>query len=609
MLKKFAVAFYALILLSLSPSYAEEFSRPQEVRVAYIGTLPTETTEHSVFPTFEYLKKNLSDKYEFKLFDISYENILEDLKVLKPHLLIAPSEVFLQLTSTPQMAAHDIAAIKSVFSTKTNESVGSVFVARADRKDINSISDMKGKRVSAANGENLSEWWAALGELQERGYSPESFFASSHFTRERHLGVVEEVLSGAGDVGILPTCLLEAYEGLGYIEPGSLKVIEPYQAKEGEAPFYCKRSTRALYPGILMTSLTDAPDEMVKDVVKVLFTMPPFQGNEWAISNDYSEVFRLMKALKFGFYENLRDYSFSALIQRYRSELLLALLALLFLIGNELRIHHLVNKRTAQLKGALIAKEAAEKEAILGRKRLSHIERSGVISQMSNIIAHELKQPLGSLLNYAAVLKIRLKDEMEADSLTKTVVTNMDSETKRIASIVDSVRKFAKKEQPTHIRCDLKVIVEKAIRTFHQQDEVHTAVPLRTNLIAAPILADPLSLELLILNLIRNASAASKEAARPKLSVEIKEGKNRFIVVVWNNGEKLSDQQFSKLEHAAESTKAEGLGLGLSIVREIADMHSADLHFERNPEGGITAELIIDRLEDEKKEETHDYPN
>lgn len=64
---------------------------------------------------------------------------------------------------------------------------------------------------------------------------------------------------------------------------------------------------------------------------------------------------------------------------------------------------------------------------------------------MSNIIAHELKQPLGALLNYAAVLKLRLNDKMAKDPLTKTVVENMDAETRRISRIVDSVRKFAKK--------------------------------------------------------------------------------------------------------------------------------------------------------------------
>ena len=103
-------------------------------------------------------------------------------------------------------------------------------------------------------------------------------------------------------------------------------------------------------------------------------------------------------------------------------------------------------------------------------------------------------------------------------------------------------------------------------------------------------------MKLLILNLIRNAAAASKESGRPKLGVSLEPAGKRWKVTVWNNGLVLSDEQFTRLEHAAESTKPEGLGLGLSIVREIADMHSASLHFERLTKGGVRAELMIDRL-------------
>ena len=317
--RKLWLSLCAGALLAAHPLQAEEPTQLREVRVAYIGILPSETTEHAVYPTFDFLKSQLGHKYRFKLFDISNHDFLEEINVLKPHLLFAPSEIYLQLAAIPQLNAHDIAALKSVFSSKTSASVGSVFITRADRNDINTIADMKGKRVAAANNENLSEWWAALGELKEHGYAPNRFFGSERFTRERHLGAVEEVLAGSSDVGILPTCLLEAYEGVGFVAPGSLKVIEPYDNAKDESPFYCRRSTRALYPGIVISSLANAPDDIVKDVVRTLFTMSPFQGNEWAAGYDYTEVLRLMKDLKFGMYENLRDYSLGALLQRYKT--------------------------------------------------------------------------------------------------------------------------------------------------------------------------------------------------------------------------------------------------------------------------------------------------
>lgn len=588
-----AAAFLALLFLT---SFAEASSSKEEVRIAFISGMPNEVTELTLFPTVDYLRSKLGDKYTFQVFDISQKDLIEEIRAQKPNFLITPSEVFLKLSQTPQLGAHDIAALKSVFSSKTDRSVGSVFVTRSDRSDIQTIADMKGKRVAATHEESLSGWWAALGELADRGFDPENFFVSHRFTRGRHLGVIEEVLSGASDIGILGTCMLEAYEASGILEANALKVIEPYERIDDDLHFYCRRSTQNLYPGPIMVSLGSTPDQMTKDIASALFAMPPALSSEWAVGNDYSQVIGLMKNLKFGFYSNLRDYSISALLKRYQTEILIVFFALLFFIMNETRVHYLVNKRTAELKAALHAKELAEEEAVRGRKRLLHIERSGVISQMSNIIAHELKQPLGALLNYAAVLNLRLKDRFNEDPLTKTIVSNVATETKRIASIVDSVRKFAKKEQPAHVPSDLVQIISKAIRTFHQQEEAQTEIPFKAAIAgSAPVLADPLSLELLILNLIRNAVSASKEAAKPKVSLRLTDAGKQWKVQLKNNGEHLNDATFEKLEHAAESTKAEGLGLGLAIVREIADMHGASLHFERNKEGGVTAELLIDK--------------
>ncbi len=120
-----------------------------------------------------------------------------------------------------------------------------------------------------------------------------------------------------------------------------------------------------------MASMQNAPDKVVKDITVALFTMPDTNKSEWAVSsNDFSEMLALMKDLKFGMFENLRDYSVKNLLKTYSTEIFIVLLVLLFLFLNELRIHRLVDKRTAQLSSALKAKEAAEQEAIEGRKRL-----------------------------------------------------------------------------------------------------------------------------------------------------------------------------------------------------------------------------------------------
>lgn len=437
-----------------------------------------------------------------------------------------------------------------------------------------------------------------MGEIKRRGLDPENFFSEVRLAPFFFAGVVAEVLSGKSDVGILPTCALEQLQAEGLLSPGAVKVIEAVPNNREQEPFYCARSTVGLYPGTVMASMQNAPDKVVKDITVALFTMPDTNKSEWAVSNDFSEMLALMKDLKFGMFENLRDYSVKNLLKTYSTEIFIVLLVLLFLFLNELRIHRLVDKRTAQLSSALKAKEAAEQEAIEGRKRLSHIERSGVISQMSNIIAHELKQPLGALINYAAVLKLKAKQQDSGDDITAKVISNIDSEARRISSIVDSVRKFAKKEQAPQVPSDLLKITEKALRTFAQQEDPDASIPLKSSVQEAPILADPLSLELLILNIIRNgASASLSDTGKVSVKIDLEDLGNKWLLKISNKGKSLSDTQFARLSSLSESVKPEGLGLGLAIVREIADNHSAALNFERRPGGGVTASISIEKLQ------------
>lgn len=576
------------------------------VTIGYINQTTNDISDDPVGPTVEYLQQSLNDKYSFKLIPLTSSNLIDDIKTFKPQFLIIPSEYFIQVSVTEGIGAHDIAVRKTIFSSDASRSIGSTFITSRNRGDIKTIEDLKGKRVATSDIDTIGDWWAALGEIKRRGFDPEKFFSEVNIAPFFFSGVVAEVLSGKSDVGILPTCALEMLQREGLLSSNAVKVIQPIPNNRNEEPFYCSRSTLGLYPGTVMAALQNAPDKVVKDVTVALFTMPDTFQTEWAVSNDFSELLALMKELRFGMYANLRDYSVENLLKTYAMEILLALVGLLFLFLNEVRVHKLVNKRTFQLSSALKAKEAAEQEAIEGRRRLRHIERSGVISQMSNIIAHELKQPLGALINYAALLKLKAKQNGNQDEITAKVVNNIDAEAKRIAAIVDSVRKFAKKEQAPQIPCDLMKITEKALRTFAQQENPDAVIPIKTEVSEAPVMADPLSLELLILNIVRNgASASLTDTGKVSVWINLKDTENKWLLEITNKGKPLTDPQFERLSAMGESIKPEGLGLGLAIVREIADYHSASLNFNKRKGGGIIASLSIEKITKEELNGRH----
>lgn len=299
----------------------------------------------------------------------------------------------------------------------------------------------------------------------------------------------------------------------------------------------------------------------------------------------------------------------------------------------------MVDVRTRELREALAERARLEEAERAARLRLGELERMGAISQLCAMIAHELKQPVGSVINYMAVLRMRLaqlaagssSDKASgnstgkgltpgsvpsteatdaADPVLSRAVSGAEKEARRIAEIVDRVRAYAKREKRSSRPVDLYERLEAAVagarRSRKGTIETECAAadasghPIRVE-------GDPLELELLFLNLIKNAleaSALTTDPAGPRVRVmletgpkapELTEAEVRVRVV--DNGPRLSDEAFERLKRVSESVKADGLGLGLAIVRNIVDEHGARLALRRMPECGLEAAVTFDRFE------------
>ena len=85
----------------------------------------------------------------------------------------------------------------------------------------------------------------------------------------------------------------------------------------------------------------------------------------------------------------------------------------LFLL-NELRVHVLVRRRTKELSDALMERDANAQSIRELQKQLGEVERVGAVSQLSSMIAHELKQPVASIINFSAALSVRLGGLLKA---------------------------------------------------------------------------------------------------------------------------------------------------------------------------------------------------
>ena len=217
------------------------------------------------------------------------------------------------------------------------------------------------------------------------------------------------------------------------------------------------------------------------------------------------------------------------------------------------------------------------------------------------MIAHELKQPLASILNYANGLAQLAKMGRSTPEQTGFAVKSIKTEATRANAIVDRVRAYAKHEEGPLTELDLSDVSHKAIRTFTR----NALTPVAVSDAIEPgirVMGHELELELLTLTLIRNAGDAVKDVADPLIRVTLRRDGGKAVFQVRDNGPVVTDAVLEKLTEIEESVKPEGLGLGLAIVRDIADRHGASLSFRRNDDTGLTAEMRIDMVESKPRD-------
>lgn len=510
------------------------------------------------------------------------------------------------------------------------------------------LADMKGKRFAYADASAFGpKSWLDV-RVMQLDEDPETFWGQT----ERRARVLPDVLTplstGRIDAALLPGCLWERLHVDGLIDPERFTPVtalrpEPEEAvKEtkaasgepsgpaqntedagvaenagqepspGNAPGRCL-STTVRYPDWMLGYAPSAPNDTLRQLAAAVFETEGEEkgegiaartGERWDFRVDLREVRDAMEQLEIGPWAHLGERSVRRLIERHMDKVAAALLLLLLLVLHSVRANHLVRVRTSELTEALHERDRMEEEAKRGRERLSAVERAGIISQMSGMFAHELKQPLAAVRNYVGGLQLRAKMTPNPDPMTLEVLSAIDEEASRAAGIVERVRSYAKAGARKHGETNLTDAVRRAVDYARRHDSRCAPVQLvpggalgagSEEDVSLTVWGDALELELLILNLVRNAShaATTNDAADPAVRVSLEEKNGKAVVTVEDNGPALTDEAFARLTGWGDSIKREGLGIGLSICRGIADRHGAALKFTRRTPHGVAAKLSV----------------
>lgn len=540
----------------------------------------------------------------------------ETVAQLKPDLLIAPSADYLRIVDS--IGAHPIGTRKTKYAKHPSKSAGAAVIAAADRTDITNLPSLMGSSAAATLPTSLDGMLALRMELRGRGLEDEKFFRSVRYLGYSMPNVVEAVLAGKFDAGVVPVCTVERLEAEGLIERGVLRVVSPKDDDDS----VCAHTT-ALYPDLVAASFPWTDPELTRLTTSAL--LAPATGSEyaWYGTSDFHAVRALEEELHIGPWAYLEDVSPAGLWRRFRYFILAGLGALGLLILNEWRLRALVARRTAELKRTLVERDRYARRERAVRDRLAGLERMGAISQLSAMIAHELKQPVGAVINYVAVVKLKLgltrtpgmsagdnDGDLPIDPLLIRALDGAEEQARRIAAIVDRVRGYARRQHADPVPVNVVEAAQAALRSL--AEELRPFVTLRKPLALESdpepliVMGDPLEMELLLLNVIKNAAEAVRNlkdgvvvvkfsriapaAESPRRTVEV-------LVRIEDNGLRISDEAFERLTRVSQSVKEEGLGLGLGIVRSLVEENGGRIAIARREDlggRGLRVELRFD---------------
>ncbi|HOW17538.1 MAG TPA: PAS domain S-box protein, partial [Phycisphaerae bacterium] len=246
----------------------------------------------------------------------------------------------------------------------------------------------------------------------------------------------------------------------------------------------------------------------------------------------------------------------------------------------------------------------AEEEARQRQAELAHVLRVSTVGAMASSLAHELSQPLTAVTSYLRGCQRRLRDgKMDLESLGRAIASAIE-QAERAGEIVQTVRTFLQRGEVRRTRVDLNRVVRGAVTLVAAEaDRQGIAVRLALCPELPPTSANPVQIEQVILNLIRNGLEAMSQVAGAarELRIETAVSENGGLeVAVADSGPGLGVEDPDRIFSPFFTTKPEGLGMGLSISRTIVEAHGGRLWMTPNGEGGCTFRFTLPAVTHER---------
>jgi two-component system sensor kinase FixL len=237
----------------------------------------------------------------------------------------------------------------------------------------------------------------------------------------------------------------------------------------------------------------------------------------------------------------------------------------------------------------ITAQVRADLQLDLQREEMAHMSRVSSMGELTASLAHELNQPLTAIASNAAAGRRFLAQGPPETKVFEELLADVAADARRAGDIIHGIHHFVRKGEGTRRPINLNEIVREVLRLLHS-DLLGRGTAVETELAPSlPVVdANPVQLQQVLLNLLMNSLEAMQSTSAAKRRIVISttcEANSSVAVSVRDCGNGLPTDDVDKVFSHFYSTKPNGMGMGLTIVRSIVEAHGGKLRAENVDEG------------------------
>ncbi|POF50600.1 sensor histidine kinase [Vibrio vulnificus] len=585
----FSVTTYAQTQANtLEPAQSANAARKPQIDVGVLATRGHLYAHQRWQPTIYWLNQQIPQVH-FVLHPLDLDGMTQAVEQQSMDFILTNPGQAVRLGR--QYALSWVATLTSETPENSNYGIGSALVVRAN-SPYQTLDDVAGLPMAAVAEKAFGGYLTLRYQVIEQGLNPNDFFADVRYLGFPIDASLYQLRDQTIEAAVVPACLKEQMENEGLIEQGQLRVLNPLNEPQTQ----CEVST-PLYPNWSFAKTERGSSQLAKQISRALLAMPAdnpaaiaAKASGWTSPVSLLSIDKLYQAMDL---HPLQQPWWKDALRWLRTHQEWAWALFLFVIV--LNIYHFwLEYRFSKSKQALEQTQQRLKEK---SELLEHSQRVAIVGELGSSLAHELNQPLAAIRNYSEGGLLRLAKNRPNQEIAP-VLEKIQLQVERADAIVSRLRTLIKKRSVAISKLDLPQLISDTLELmqFRLQKQM-VEVVCSSEGQQRPIEADMVGLQQALVNVINNAIDACESYAKlhpeqysGKIAIHTDFATQGVTIRILDNGTGLKQENPTE---AFVSSKQEGLGLGLSICRDVLEMHGGEFTIQSSNPHGCLVELCL----------------